>query len=134
MGGVFKLRIVLSGMLDSEETVYRFSVLQGMGELEGEISAVYIKEAELDKFLEENKRLIISAEDIRERAKYLPVFPEKVKSKTDNNCIKSGKSQLVSCAKEDGVYRVGEISSFQQCRRKLTYFSIFYGLSEICSD
>ena len=23
MGGVFKLRIVLSGMLDSEETVYR---------------------------------------------------------------------------------------------------------------
>lgn len=29
MGGIFKLRIVLSGMLDSEETVYRFSVLQG---------------------------------------------------------------------------------------------------------
>ena len=31
MSRVFKLRIVLSGMLDSEETVYRFSVLQGMG-------------------------------------------------------------------------------------------------------
>ena len=42
MGGIFKLRIVLSGMLDSEETVYRFSVLQGMGVLDSEISAVYV--------------------------------------------------------------------------------------------
>lgn len=119
MGGIFKLRIVLSGMLDSEETVYRFSVLQGMGELEGEISAVHVKEAELDKFLEENKRLIISAEGIRERAKYLPVFPEKVKSKTDSSCIKSGKSQLVSCVKEDGKYRVG---FFNKCGEFLSEY------------
>lgn len=107
MGGVFKLRIVLSGVLDSEETVYRFSVLQGMGALDSEISAVYVKEAELEEFLLENKSLVISPNDIKERAKYLPVFPEKVKSKTDSGCIKSGKSQLVSCVKEDGVYRVG---------------------------
>ena len=107
MGGVFKLRIVLSGRLDSEETVYRFSVLQGMGELDGEISAVYVKEAELEEFLLDSKSLVISPNDIKERAKYLPVFPEKVKSTTDSGCIKSGKSQLVSCAKEDGMYRVG---------------------------
>lgn len=31
MGGIFKLRIVLSGVLDSEETVYRFSVFTGDG-------------------------------------------------------------------------------------------------------
>ena len=107
MGGVFKLRIVLSGMLDSEETVYRFSVLQGMGALDSEISAVCVKEAELEAFLLENKSRVLSLEGMKERAKYLPVFPEKVKSKTDNSCIKSGKSQLVSCVKEDGVYRVG---------------------------
>lgn len=91
MGGVFKLRIVLSGRLDSEETVYRFSVLQGMGGLDGEISAVYVKEAELEEFLLENKSRVLSLEGIKERAKYLPVFPEKVKSKTDSSCIKSGK-------------------------------------------
>lgn len=107
MGGVFKLRIVLSGVLDSEETVYRFSVLQGMGVLDSEISAVYVKEAELEEFLLENKSRVLSFSDIKERAKYLPVFPEKVKPKTDSSCIKSGKPQLVSCAKEDGVYRVG---------------------------
>ena len=107
MGGVFKLRIVLSGVLDSEETVYRFSVLQGIGVLDSEISAVYVKEAELEAFLFENKSRVISLEDMKERAQYLPVFPEKVKSKTDGSCIKSGKSQLVSCVKEDGVYRVG---------------------------
>ena len=107
MGGVFKLRIVLSGMLDSEETVYRFSVLQGMGELDGEISAVCVKEAELEAFLLENKSRVLSLEGMKERAKCLPVFPEKVKPKTDSGCIKSGKSQLVSCVKEDGVYRVG---------------------------
>lgn len=107
MGGVFKLRIVLSGRLDSEETVYRFSVLQGMGELDSEISAVCVKEAELEAFLLENKSRVISLEDMKERAQYLPVFPEKVKTKTDSDCIKSGKSQLVSCVKEDGVYRVG---------------------------
>lgn len=107
MGGVFKLRIVLSGMLESEETVYRFSVLQGMGALDSEISAVYVKEEELEAFLLENKSRVISLEDMKERAQYLPVFPEKVKSKTDRDCIKSGKPQLVSCAKEDGVYRVG---------------------------
>lgn len=107
MGGVFKLRIVLSGMLDSEEIVYRFSVLQGMGALDGEISAVYVKEAELEEFLLESKSLVVSPSDIKERAKYLPVFPEKVKSKTDSSCIKSGKPQLISCAKEDGKYRVG---------------------------
>lgn len=107
MSGVFKLRIVLSGVLDSEETVYRFSVLQGMGALYSEISAVYVKEAELEEFLLENKSRVLSFSDIKERAKYLPVFPEKVKSKTDSSCIKSGKSQLVSCAKDDGVYRVG---------------------------
>lgn len=107
MGGVFKLRIVLSGRLDSEETVYRFSVLQGMGGLDGEISAVYVKEAEFEEFLLDSKSLVISPSDIKERAKYLPVFPEKVKSKTDRDCIKSGKPQLVSCVKEDGVYRVG---------------------------
>ena len=107
MGGIFKLRIVLSGMLDSEETVYRFSVLQGMGELDSEISAVYVKEAELEEFLLDSKSLVISPSDIKERAKYLPVFSEKVKSKTDRDCIKSGKPQLVSSVKEDGVYRVG---------------------------
>lgn len=107
MGGVFKLRIVLSGMLDSEETVYRFSVLQGMGALDGEISAVYVKEAEIEEFLLENKSRVLSLEGMKERAKCLPVFPEKVKPKTDSGCIKSGKSQLVSCVKEDGVYRVG---------------------------
>lgn len=107
MGGVFKLRIVLSGVLDSEETVYRFSVLQGMGALDSEISAVYVKEAEFEEFLLDSKSLVISPSDIKERAKYLPVFPEKVKSKTDRDCIKSGKPQLVSCVKEDGVYRVG---------------------------
>lgn len=106
MGGVFKLRIVLSGMLDSEETVYRFSVLQGMGELDSEVSAVYVKEAELEEFLLDSKSLVLSLEGMKERAQYLPVFPEKVKSKTDSSCIKSGKSQLVSCVKEDGVYRV----------------------------
>ena len=31
MGGVFKLRIVLSGVLDSEETVYRFFCFAGDG-------------------------------------------------------------------------------------------------------
>ena len=107
MGGVFKLRIVLSGVLDSEETVYRFSVLQGMGALDSEISAVYVKEAEIEAFLLENKSRVLSLEGMKDRAKYLPVFPEKVKSKTDSSCIKSGKSQLVSCVKEDGVYRVG---------------------------
>lgn len=119
MGGVFKLRIVLSGRLDSEETVYRFSVLQGMGELDGEISAVYVKEAELEEFLLDSKSLVISPNDIKERAKYLPVFPEKVKSKTDGSCIKSGKSQLVSCAKEDGVYRVG---FFNKCGEFLSEY------------
>lgn len=83
MSRVFKLRIVLSGVLDSEETVYRFSVLQGMGVLDSEISAVYVKEAELEEFLLDSKSLVISPSDIKERAKYLPVFPEKVKSKTD---------------------------------------------------
>lgn len=107
MGGIFKLRIVLSGMLDSEETVYRFSVLQGMGSLDSEISAVYVKEAELEEFLLDSKSRVISLEGMKERAKHLPVFPEKVKSKTDSDCIKSGKPQLVSCVKEDGVYRVG---------------------------
>lgn len=119
MGGVFKLRIVLSGMLDSEETVYRFSVLQGMGALDGEISAVYVKEAELEEFLLDSKSLVISPSDIKERAKYLPVFPEKVKSKTDGSCIKSGKSQLVSCVKEDGVYRVG---FFNRCGEFLSEY------------
>lgn len=107
MGGIFKLRIVISGMLDSEETVYRFSVLQGIGALDSEISAVYVKEAEIEEFLLENKSLVLSFSDIKDREKYLPVFPEKVRSKTDSSCIKSGKSQLVSCVKEDGVYRVG---------------------------
>ena len=107
MGGVFKLRIVLSGMLDSEEIVYRFSVLQGMGALYSEISAVYVKEAELEEFLLENKSRVLSFSDIKERAQYLPVFPEKVKSKTDSSCIKSGKPQLIFCVKEDGKYRVG---------------------------
>lgn len=119
MGGVFKLRIVLSGMLDSEETVYRFSVLQGMGALDSEISAVYVKEAELEEFLLENKSRVISLEDMKERAQYLPVFPEKVKSKTDSSCIKSGKPQLVSCAKEDGVYRVG---FFNKCGEFLSEY------------
>lgn len=109
MGGVFKLRIVLSGVLDSEETAYRFSVLQGMGGLDSEISAVYVKETELEEFLLENKSRVLSLGDIKERVKYLPVFPEKekAKSKTDSSCIRSGKPQLVSCVKEDGVYRVG---------------------------
>lgn len=107
MGGIFKLRIVLSGVLDSEETVYRFSVLQGMGALDSEISTVYVKEEELEAFLLENKSRVLSLEGMKERANYLPVFPEKVKSKTDGSCIKSGKLQLVSCEKEDGVYRVG---------------------------
>lgn len=111
MSRVFKLRIVLSGVLDSEETVYRFSVLQGMGVLDSEISAVCVKEAELEEFLLDSKSLVISPSDIKERAKYLPVFPEKVKPKTDDSCIKSGKSQLVSCVKEDGVYRVGFLIS-----------------------
>ena len=119
MGGVFKLRIVLSGMLDSEETVYRFSVLQGMGELDGEISAVYVKEAEFEEFLLENKSRVLSLEGMKERAKCLPVFPEKVKSKTDSDCIKSGKSQLVSCVKEAGVYRVG---FFNRCGEFLSEY------------
>lgn len=119
MGGVFKLRIVLSGVLDSEETVYRFSVLQGMGALDSEISAVYVKEEELEAFLLENKSRVISLEDMKERAQYLPVFPEKVKSKTDSSCIKSGKPQLVSCAKEDGVYRVG---FFNKCGEFLSEY------------
>ena len=119
MSRVFKLRIVLSGVLDSEGTVYRFSVLQGMGALDSEISAVYVKEAELEEFLLENKSRVLSFSDIKERAKYLPVFPEKVKSKTDSSCIKSGKSQLVSCAKEDGVYRVG---FFNRCGEFLSEY------------
>lgn len=119
MGGVFKLRIVLSGVLDSEETVYRFSVLQGMGALDSEISAVYVKEEELEAFLLENKSRVISLEDMKESAQYLPVFPEKVKSKTDSSCIKSGKPQLVSCAKEDGVYRVG---FFNKCGEFLSEY------------
>lgn len=119
MGGVFKLRIVLSGVLDSEETVYRFSVLQGMGALDSEISAVYVKEAEIEEFLLENKSRVLSLEGMKDRAKYLPVFPEKVKSKTDSSCIKSGKPQLVSCAKEDGVYRVG---FFNKCGEFLSEY------------
>lgn len=79
----------------------------GDGALDSEISAVYVKEAELEEFLLENKSLVLSLEGMKERAKYLPVFPEKVKSKTDGSCIKSGKSQLVSCVKEDGVYHIG---------------------------
>ena len=119
MGGVFKLRVVLSGVFDSEETVYRFSVLQGMGELDSEISAVYVKEAEFEEFLLDSKSLVISPNDIKERAQYLPVFPEKVKSKTDSSCIKSGKPQLVSCTKEDGVYRVG---FFNKCGEFLSEY------------
>lgn len=82
-----------------------------MGALESEISGVCVKEAEIETFLLENKSRVLSLGDIKERARYLPVFPENVKLKTDSSCIKSGKPQLVSCAKEDGVYRVGFLIS-----------------------
>ena len=46
MGNSFKLRIVLSGICEEENggLLYRFSVLQGLGSLDEEISAVYVQE------------------------------------------------------------------------------------------